>query len=151
MCYWCQWTERLIIFSMIPYMIWLWFKWGYSALKCGARSNFKSCKMTQYWKSLFFFFPWWWVSFSAVSFVFMHLNININKESNTPLHKQTNNKQTCMGISNHDSNHVISQNHRYINHNKTSKMKKQGLDLNRLSSLLSLRSLISSINMVRAQ
>ena len=33
-----------------------------------------------------------------VSLVVMHSNMNINMDSNKRVHKQTNNKQTCMGI-----------------------------------------------------
>ena len=61
--------------------------------------------------------------FPNISFVVMHSNMSINMDSNKFVHcKQTNNKetkkQTCMGISKEDSNHLISQNVHLINHNK---------------------------------
>ena len=36
--------------------------------------------------------------FPNVFWVVMHSNMNINMDLNKHVHKQTNNKQTCMGI-----------------------------------------------------
>ena len=73
--------------------------------------------------------------------------------------KQTTNKQTNKDVwasKKRTLNHLISHKVHHINHNKGIKMKWQGLDLHRFSSLLSQGSLISSVfidinDMTRAQ
>ena len=103
---------------MIPYSLWLWFTWRYSALKCGVRSNWKVAKWLKFGKSLNYFCVDERVS--NVSLVIMHSkNMNINMDSNKSVaqaNKKQTNKQTCMGIYKEDSNHL--QNVHHINHNK---------------------------------
>ena len=54
--------DYLILLNMIPYLSWWCLTWKCCALKCGVRSNLKSCKVTEVWWVAQFLSSWW-VSF----------------------------------------------------------------------------------------